>query len=313
MDAADALHRLHLTCVEPLIIAARKRRRLAALGLERLDDIPYGTVDLAAGGRGCAGTCAAALAAERRYLSRYLAAPGRLPVPPALRGIPAVITLDRYPDFAGYAARVRRHSKGGILRQVRRARAQGFVCRQFYSDFYRRQRFAIDTSRRFRSGLVLASLLRRPPVSEFPAGLDMAEIAAYLGRPAREIGEGCPLPEPPAPACTRHWQIDWGIFLPEEGAAGDRRERLVGYILLRRSGSIVRTAGVMGHGAYLAQHVMKLLFHDVMEWLLRRTDPSVQGIQYLLYGAVEHGNDGLFAWKRSFEFEPLRFCWRVTS
>jgi hypothetical protein len=66
----------------------------------------------------------------------------------------------------------------------------------------------------------------------------------------------------------------------------------------------------MGHGVYLSQNVMKLLFHDVLDWLLSRTDPCVEGLRYLQYGAIEHGNAGLFAWKRSFEFAPARLRWR---
>jgi hypothetical protein len=38
-----------------------------------------------------------------------------------------------------------------------------------------------------------------------------------------------------------------------------------------------------------------------------RQDPRVQGIRYVHYGAIEHGNDGLLAWKRRFGFVPLRF------
>jgi hypothetical protein len=65
----------------------------------------------------------------------------------------------------------------------------------------------------------------------------------------------------------------------------------------------------MGHGDYLSQHVMKLLFHEVMAWLLARADPAVRGLGYLLYGAIEHGNDGLAAWKRSFGFMPMALRW----
>jgi len=55
---------------------------------------------------------------------------------------------------------------------------------------------------------------------------------------------------------------------------------------------------------------MKLLFTDVMKWLLDRKHRSVCGIQYLHYGALEHGGAGLVAWKQRFGFKPLRFQWR---
>ncbi|HVC54323.1 MAG TPA: hypothetical protein VND95_00105 [Stellaceae bacterium] len=308
-DAADALHRLQLSCVEPLIIATRKRRRLAAFGIASPERLACADLALMADSGACVPPCSALIAAERRYLARYLGGGGASFIPPRWRGVPAVIELDRYPDFASYADRVRRHSKGGVLRQVRRARAQGFFCKRIHRDFYRRQVFAIDTSKRFRSGLVLKSLVRRQPASDLPADISPAEIAAYLGRPAVRIADGAPLPEPPSPVCAQHWNIDWGMFQCEDTGSAPR-ERLVGYLFLRRAGNIVRTVGLMGHGDYLAQNVMKLLFHDIMQWLLARADPHVVGLRYLLYGAIEHGNDGLLAWKRSFEFAPLRFAVR---
>jgi hypothetical protein len=318
-DTAAALHRLELACIEPWIIAARKRRRLAAFGIETLDGIPCGDLDLALDTSECPPACACLTAGERRYFARYLfdLAPRAGFVPPVWRGVPSVVDLDRYPDFASYADRLRRHSKGGVLRQIRKARAQGFFCRRIYSDFYRRQRFAIDTSKRFRSGLVLASLLRRSPESDFPQTVPLAEIAARLGRAPAEIIDGIPLPEPPPPACPLHWRIDWGVFIREDAAGDPRcntpRERLIGYVFLKRTGNVVRTAGLMGHGAYLSRNVMKLLLHDVIDWLLTRADPSVQGLRYLNYGAIEHGNEGLSAWKRSFEFAPLRFRKRLAT
>jgi hypothetical protein len=307
-DLAAALHRLHLAAVEPLLIAARKRRRLAAFGIERLADIPCAAIAPRPDAAACPSLCAARIAAERRYYRRYLSARTGAPIAPSWHGVPAIIALDRYPDFSSYADRVRRHSKGGVLRQVRKARAAGFYCKTIYGDFYRRQRFAIEASKRFRSGLVLASLLRRPPPSDFPPGIGAAETGAYLGVPPSQIVDGMALPEPPSPACPWHWGIEWGVFTAaEKRAAAD--EVLVGYLALRRTGNLVRTTALMGHGAYLSQHVMKLLFHEVMRWLLARADPQVRGLSYLLYGAIEHGNDGLFAWKRSFEFQPLRLAW----
>jgi hypothetical protein len=51
----------------------------------------------------------------------------------------------------------------------------------------------------------------------------------------------------------------------------------------------------------------------VVEWLLTRQDPRVEGVRYLHYGAIEHGNDRLCAWKRSFEFAPSPFGWRQAA
>ncbi len=312
-DAAGrAIRRVELDWIEPLHVAATKHRRLALFGIAQVGDLGCADLDLLPAGGDCLSNCLDFVAGERRYLSKYLFRDTHRKA--LFRCVPCVIDLDRYPDVDRYLARVRRHSKGGILRQVRRARADGFFCKTIHSDLYRRQRFDIDTSKWFRSGLMLATLLRTPPPSEF--AIAPAELAAYLGRPPSEIVPGMALPEPPPPACLLHWHIDWGVFT-REGADdrhaqdGDRQdgacERLVGYLFLKRTGNLVQTTGFMGHGGYLSRHIMKLLFHDVMTWLLARQDPRVRGLRYLLYGALEHGNAGLLAWKRGFEFAPMRF------
>lgn len=310
-DAAEWLRRLQLATIEPLVLAARHRRRLDMFGVRGVADLPYAAIDLMPAARGCGDSCASQIAAERGYFRRYPSDRSPSPLLARLRGVPAVIDLDHYPSLALYADAVRQHSKGGVLRQVRKARAEGFFCKRFYGDFYRRQRFEIDTSKRFRSGLVLASLLRRPPASDFPDGVDAAQIAAYLGCPVAEPDRGLVLPEPPPPICPLHWNVDWGVFVNETGGRGSR-ERLVGYMQLRRTGNIVRTLAVIGHGAYLPHNVVKLLFYDVMQWLLARAEPAVDGLSWLLYGAIEHGYDGLAAWKRSFGFAPAMLRWPPT-
>ena len=300
-----ALRRFELAWIEPMQFAMRKHRRLAQFNIAGLDELAAGKVDWQPTTVGCVSSCGDFVAAERRYFAKYLIGDGPVLASRAalLRGVPCVLDLARYHDFEHYLRHLRRHSKGGILRQIRKARAQGFFCRRIFRDFYLRQRYEIDTSKWFRSGLVLATLFRPPPASEFGSSISPAQIAAVLGRPVEEISPGIVLPEPPPPACACHWGIDWGVFATE----GAGRERLVGYLFLKRTGNLVRTVGLMAHGAYFAHNVMKLLFHDVIGWLLAREDPCVQGLRFLHYGAVEHGSEGLLAWKRSFEFTPMRY------
>jgi hypothetical protein len=76
---------------------------------------------------------------------------------------------------------------------------------------------------------------------------------------------------------------------------------------LKRVGNVVRLTSLMGHGAYLADGVVKLLFAKAMKWLVNREDLSVHGIRHLHYGAIEHGRAGLVRWKQRFGFEPLLF------
>jgi hypothetical protein len=81
---------------------------------------------------------------------------------------------------------------------------------------------------------------------------------------------------------------------------------------LKRIGNVVRLTALMGHGGYLADGVVKLLFANAMRWLLDRQSPNVRGIRYLHCGAIEHGRTGLIAWKQRFGFEPLLFSWAKT-
>jgi hypothetical protein len=142
----------------------------------------------------------------------------------------------------------------------------------------------IETSKRFRSGPVPAAFLRRTP--------------ARAVRPSTA-------PEPSQPPCLHHWYADWGVFVAKAG-----NERLVGYLYLKRIGEIARVTAIMGHGDHLAEGIIKLLFVEMMTWLLDRSDPQVRGIRYLHYGAIQHGNAGLALWKDRFQFAPFLFRYR---
>lgn len=312
-DAAErAVRRLHFATIEPLLIAAKKRRRLELFGIRDLAALPWAELDPQPDPGRCVPECASFVAHERPQLSPFLFRRDHGFSPSQrLRGTPAIIDLGRFADFDAYRAALKRHSKGGILQQVKKARAQGFHSKTMLRDLFSRQCFEIQASKRFRSGPVLAAL-KPPPAADFGSGITLDHIAAYLGRPVEEVAQGVPYPEPPLPPCLTHWALDWGAFVndPVQGRDGHViAERLVAYVFLKRIGNIVRTRGVMAHGDYLAKNVMKLLFHDVMEWLLARQDPRVVGVRYLHYGAIEHGNEGLAAWKRSFEFAPMPFRW----
>jgi hypothetical protein len=310
-DMADrAVRRLYFATVEPPLIAAKKRRRLELFGVRELAVLPCAELQPQPEPGLCPPGCAAFVAHEMAQLSPFLfrGDNGFGPLH-GLRGTPAIIDLDRFADLDAYRVALKRHSKGGILQQVRKARAQGFYTRTMFRDLHLRQCHEIQASKRIRSGPVLAAF-KPPPVAAFGSGITLADIAAWLGRPVAEVAQGVPFPEPPLPVCLNHWALDWGCFVADPAPGPDGSviaERLVAYVFLKRIGNLVRTRGVMAHGGYLAKNVMKLLFHDVMGWLLAREDPRVAGVRYLHYGAIEHGNDGLAAWKRSFEFAPTPF------
>ena len=41
-----------------------------------------------------------------------------------------------------------------------------------------------------------------------------------------------------------------------------------------------------------------------MHWLLDSDDPDVQGLEYVVHGSIERGNDGIFFWKKKALFMP---------
>jgi hypothetical protein len=281
----QALMRSYYRYVEPIQIAWRKRSRMGRFGIESLHEIACGEIDLASSSPYCVPVCAEIVEAHRVYLAKYLFCDGRT-ISRLWRGIPLVINLDLYPDFESYVGRLRRRWK-----EVQKADQRGFHCRPIDRNLDRFELFEIDTSRKFRSGgPVIAAFLRRPPA-----------------RASAETARGEPVPS----GCPLHWYSEWGVFSPE-GAHQRSDGRLVGYLFLKRVGNVVRLTSLMGHGAYLADGVVKLLFAKAMRWLVTREDPSVRSIRYLHYGAIEHGGAGLVAWKQRFGFEPLLFRWPKT-
>jgi len=274
------------SCIEPILFAARKRRRLQKFGVSDFDQLAIAEIDLQAGAAGCVSTCKEITEAHRRYLAKYAFHANGRPRSWWWRGVPLLIDLARYPDFDAYADHLRKHSKGAAMRQIRKARRLGFYCKPFDRRYHRLDLYDIETSKRFRSGPVPAAFLRRKP--------------ARAVRPSTA-------PEPSPAPCLRHWYVDMGVFVTETGG-----ERLVGYLFLKRVGEIARVTAIMGHGDHLAEGIIKLLFVETMMWLLDRRDPQVRGIRYLHYGASEHGNAGLAIWKERFQFEPFLFRYRET-
>jgi hypothetical protein len=278
-----ALMRLYYSYLEPIQIACKKPGRMRRFGVANLDDLPCREIDLASSSRNCVHDCAEIVAAHRLYLGKYIFDEHRT-ISRLVRGIALVIELDLYSNFESYAEQLKRRRK-----EIEKASRRGFYCRPLNRNLHRRELFEIETSLRFRSGgPVLAAFFRRPPE---PSPAD-----AIMAAPLR-------------PACPLHWYSDWGVFRPPTIGA-NTSDRLVGYLFLKRVGNVVRLTAMMGHGAWLGDDVVKLLFADAMRWLLDREDPGVQGIRYLHYGAVEHGGAGLAAWKQRFLFEPALFSWQ---
>jgi hypothetical protein len=185
--------------------------------------------------------------------------------------------LESYKSFADYTSAVTKSSHGNDNRHVSKAQRSGFRSRNLGADLdaYAGSIQDIRQSKLFRAGgLVFDAIFK--------------DQARKIDRSHAFV----------SPLCDQHWTILWGVFAP------DHSERLVAYAVLRRSGNLVRTLQIMGHGEFMRKGVMNLLIFDITRWLLEGQETVIQGVQYFLYGAVEHGGRGLCDWKRRHQFQP---------
>ena len=276
--------RAYLGGVEPVLFRLRKEQRLRIWGM-RTADLPEAALRLQT--EGCAGghLCHHMVSAHRDYLAKYTRR-GPDGVARLWQGTPCLLDLTPFADAEAYEKEIRKHSFGYILRETRKAAKAGYRCRIF-------DRFAqgddmrdIEASKLFRSG---------GPVPQ-----------AFAQRFGRGNGvKGDPWLDA---ECPEHWAVDWGVFIAEGG-----RDRLVGTIVLRRIGNIIRIVSFLGHADHLSSGAMKLLFVEIVRWLLRREDPRVRGVRFVLYGALEQGGLGLLHWKRRLLVRPFVFADPATA
>jgi hypothetical protein len=228
--------------------------------------------------------CLANLAETKSYLTKYNHVATWADPASRRRPTACIMDLGAFATFSDYATAVSRQSHGNDNRYVKKAGRKGYRSRIVERDAYGASILAIHRSKLFRSG-----------------GLVFDALLAPKQQPSDRLAEPAPMPVPmpkpmsAPPACHQHWMMSWGVFAPDG-------ERLVAYAWIERSGNLVRTLDLMGHGDFIRDGVVKLLFFDIMQWLLDRQDPCVQGLRYFLYGAVEHGRQGLFEWKQRLQF-----------
>jgi hypothetical protein len=183
-----------------------------------------------------------------------------------------ILDLSRFRDFDEYAKTVSRKSKGNDNRSVKKAVSLGYRVRIIDHDAYQGSIDRIRRSKLIRTGgLVLDAIRPRTKI------IDSSEKTA------------------PTPHCESHWSVCWGAF---------KGETLVAYALLTRCGDIIRTTHIMGHRDVLREGVIKLLMFDIVRQLYGPKPTFLSGIRYFMYGALEHGRDGLFQWKSRLQFHP---------
>lgn len=271
--------------IEPIIFWFRRTRRLRAFGPAGLETLPTAAlvlIDTCSIGR----LCPRLVHLYRRYYSRYIQ---RAPDGLLHRkgGVAAVISLNDFKDFRAYQAAINKRSNY-FARRARKASKLGY-----FVDIFNRANEAPDIlkirkSKKFRAfGPVLDAFFLTIN------GLGGAPVELRTIKPVE---------------CVHHWEICLGVFLEKPGHRQGNvvvNRQLVAYIRMHRIGNVVRYADFMGHGAHLSNGVMMLLQMETLKWLMREDNPTFAGIQYITYGAIEQGREGLSFWKRKALFRPM--------
>ena len=205
-----------------------------------------------------------------------------------LRLTPMLIRISDFSDITSFDAVLKQRSSR-TLSKIRSAARKGYHARQFMLTSHVEDMHAIRTSMAFRAaGPVFDRWFLKP---------------GHIAAPATE-----PL-SVAAPCCPIHWTIWWGLFAPDHGHCQNGvevGERLVAYVRLMRIGDVVHFTEIMGHRDRLGDSVMLLLHHEIMRWLIEAPEPAAKGAKILLYGAAEHGGEGLLIWKKRAGFVPGR-------
>ncbi|NML24719.1 hypothetical protein [Zoogloea dura] len=282
---ASSFSKVYAERIEPLVFSFRLAKRLAVFDIRGVDDLDTGVLMHEAG---CEvdPACARLVKRYRRYYARYARreADG---AQISAGGVPSVLPLHRFADFGAYE-KVMRKKSGNFVRSAKKARETGYTTARFAFSNHVPDICEIRKSKVFRA---------------FGPVLDAVFLTEdSIGGPPAALQSVSPL------ACPSHWEAFLGVFVDAPGhrqgeVVVDRK--LVAYVRLHRVGNTVRYAEFMGHGDHLHGGVMMLLHMDIIRWLLRADAPESQGIQYITYGCLEQGGEGLLFWKRKARFEPM--------
>jgi len=275
--------RLHQAVAEPLLVLALRGKRLAVFGIHgtEVGEVP---VEWHRPGD-CRAPCPLHTGKLPKLLRRYACADARKT---GLRLTPMLIRIPDLSDVASFDAMLKQRSSR-TLSKIRAAARKGYRARQFMLTSHVEDMHAIRTSMAFRAaGPVFDRWFLKPE---------------HIAQPATEKLHVA------SPCCPVHWTIWWGLFAPEPGhcqSGVEIGERLVAYVRLMRIGDVVHFTEIMGHRDRLGDGVMLLLHHEITRWLIEAPEPAAKGAKVLLYGAAEHGGEGLLTWKKRAGFVPGR-------
>jgi hypothetical protein len=248
-----------------------RRRRLAAFGLAANDPLPVAKIRMriTCANPGCARFAVANTACAESYRTtsdpRFFA---------AFKKTAAVTDLSAFSSFEAYCQAVSKETTGKYRRSANKAKRAGYFTRQIAIGGYARSLFDIKRSKTVRSHG------------------RMSELSGGPTRPQSDLAA-----PPTPPTCHEHWRIDWGLFNRAD-------DTMWGFASVVRSGNLAHLDHMIGHADVLAGGGMKLMQFDIMSWLLNRQDSFVDGVDYLLHGAIEDGSEGMADWRRYVHQRP---------
>ena len=184
----------------------------------------------------------------------------------------AMLDLGRFSNFDDYARAVSKGSRGNDNRSVMKAQRLGYRTRVIDQNAYQASIDRIRRSKLIRTGGVMLDAIR-PRAAVVDSGEQVVRT----------------------PDCKIHWSMCWGAF---------KDDTLHAYALLTRCGNIIRTIQIMGHRDALRDGALKLLVFDIVRSLIESDAGVLNGIRYFMYGALEHGREGLWEWKLRLQFHP---------
>lgn len=229
-----------------------------------------------------------------RFMERMVGKYVELPGQQKAKLITAAVDLNRFQDMESYLGAMRKVHKGAALRQSRKADKEGFHCKQFAWKNHIPDVVDINTSMDVRSGGVMKEAYNRG-------------VEEMGGAPTREhkIDE---------PVCPAHHTYCWGVFKPEEGYKQGEivtNEKLIAYIKFKRNGNFALYTSILGHGDFLQFGIMHRLHLTIMEWIFTNPNNYMTGLEYVAYGAIDSGTEGLQQWKKRALFEGGKMILKV--
>ncbi len=255
----------------PARFAKRRAHRLAVYKVCNVQNISTASLSLEHNEPNTALSCSAFVI---KYAGHYQGKQPALITPPTkddqLMPLLTALDLRQYGSHQDYIKSIRKHS-GYFLRNANKARREGFTMRSFVEADHVEEMFDIIGSKETR----------------------LFHLNESTQTPLSNMSEECAQNN-----CSHHWERLFGVFSDEA------HPKLVAYARLRRFGNIVACQDFIGHQNHLNSGVMKLLFSEIMFWLIDSADSETLGVDFLGFGSLEFANDGLFFWKKKALFMP---------